>query len=291
MKSNPTRRHVLQGAAGVAAIGLLGCPVDEELPPGVPEIDADLWQTIAAHVRVDANGTIGGRVNLFNSSDSPQRVVIQVFAMDGTLALHEEVFTALPAGESAHVEVAELLARNDVRAPFEGSLWVGTTPQFGTVFMGLQGIVFDWYGPSHQASVHGMRDFGNSNQDDTWTDLVLPKVVNTERYVTKLAVVNASGDGVSEALAAHPQVIIRDDDGNELVNTQLAVLPPYASTLFAVTDLPGGEDIDTGTVQIVEPDAGLVAFAFVYDRENEGFASADHFFDRHFVVHSFGFAG
>ena len=290
MKSRPTRRAVLQGAAGVAAIGLLGCP-PSPVVDGEPEISADLWQTIAAHVRVNASGTIGARVNLFNPSDSPQRVVIQVFTMDGTLVAHEELFAALPAGDSAHIEVAELLERNDVPVPFEGSLWVGTTPLFGTVFLGLQGIVFDWYGPSHQASVHGMRDFGNSNQDSTWTDLVLPKVVNTERYVTKIAVVNATGDGVSEALVAQPVVIIRDDDGNELVNTALDPLPPYSSTIFAVSDLPGGDAIDVGTVQVVEPEAGLVVIAFVFDRENEGFASADHFFDRHFVVHGLGFSG
>ncbi len=288
--TRPTRRNVLQGAAGVAAVGLLGCPTDP-VQAGDPEMDADLWQTIAAHVRVNASGTIGGRVNLYNPSDSAQRIVLQVFDMAGSLVLHEETFAALPARESAHVEFEELLTRNAVPLPFEGSLWVGTTPLFGAVFMGLQGIVFDWYGPSHQASVHGMRDFGNSNQDDTWTDLVLPKVVNSERYVTKIAIVNATGDGVNEALEARPQVIIRDDSGNELVNTQLDVLGPYSSTVFAVSDLPGGDAITMGTVQILEPQAGLVAVAFVFDRDNEGFASADHFFDRHFVVHGTGFTG
>ncbi len=290
MKPNPTRRTVLHGAAGVAALGLLGCPSDP-LQDGEPEIDADLWQTIAAHVRANASGTIGGRINLWNPSDSPQRVVLQAFALDGALVAHEEAFAALPPGESSHIEVDEFLARNAVVAPFEGSLWVGTTPLFGSVFMGLQGISFDWYGPSHQASVHGMRDFGNSNRDTTWTDLVLPKVVNTERYVTKIAIANATGDGVGEALAARPQVILRDDLGNELVNTTLDPLPPYASTVFAVSELPGGADLTTGTAQILEPEAGLVALAFVFDRDNEGFASADHFFDRHFVVHGTGFSG
>jgi len=90
---------------------------------------------------------------------------------------------------------------------------------------------------------------------------------------------------------ARPRVIVRDDDGDELVNTELDPLQPYASVLFAVSDLPGGADIRTGTVQILEPEAGLVAYAFVTDRENDGFASADHFFDRHFVVHGTGFTG
>ncbi len=290
----PTRRRVLQGAAGVAALALVGCDVEEGPAPidlGDPEIDADLWQTIAAYVRVNAEGTIGGRVNLFNPADVPQRVVLQMFTTDGILVAREVVSDAFPPGESAHIELDELLARNEVPVPFEGSLWVGTTPESGEIFMGLQGIVFDWYGPSHQASVHGMRDFGNSNQDTVWTDLVLPKVVNTDRFVTKIAVLNASADGVSEALMAHPQVIIRDDSGAELVNAELGPLAPYCTTLFAVSDLPGGAAIETGTVQIRDTETGLVAVAFVFDRDNEGFASADHFFDRHFVVHGTGFTG
>ena len=291
----PTRRRVLQGAAGVVAVALVGCDV-EELPPdyvnlGEPEIDADLWQTIAPYVRSNASGTIGARVNLFNPADVPQRIVLQAFTQRGVLVARETASEALPSNESIHVELSEFLARNNVPVPFEGSLWVGTTPESGNVFMGLQGIVFDWYGPSHQASVHGMRDFGNSNQDTTWTDLVLPKVVNTDRYVTKIAIVNGTGDGVAEALEARPRVIIRDDQGVELVNTELDALAPYSSTLFAVSDLPGGSAIQTGTVQITEPAAGLVAYAFIFDRDNEGFASADHFFDRHFVVHGTGFAG
>ena len=289
MKYDPTRREVIQGAAGVAALALAGCDVDY-VEIGEPEIAARLWQTIAAHVRANASGSMGGRINLFNPASVSQRVVLQAFSMDGALLAHEVFTDAFPAGESDHVELADFLARNDVPLPFEGSLWVGTTPRSGNIFMGLQGIVFDWYGPSHQASVHGMRDFGNSNEDSMWTDLVLPKVVSSERYVTNIAIVNATGDGVAEALEARPQVIIRDDDGNELVNTQLEPLAPYASTRFAVADLPGGSAIRTGTVQILEPEAGLVAVAFVVDQENDGFASADHFFDRHFVVHSSGFS-
>ena len=285
---HPSRRELLQGAAGVAALTLVGCEPDfVEL--GEPEISARLWQTAAAHVRANAEGTIGGRINLYNPASVPQRVVLQAFSLAGVLVAHEELSDAFPAGESDHVELDAFLTRNDVPLPFEGSLWVGTTPRSGNVFMGLQGIVFDWYGPSHQASVHGMRDFGNSNEDSTWTDLVLPKVVNTERFVTKIAVLNATGDGVAEALEARPQVIIRDDEGQELVNTELPPLAPYASTLVSVDELPGGQDLQIGTVQIIEPEAGLVAMAFVVDRDNDGFASADHFFDRHFVVHSSGF--
>ncbi len=293
MKTNPfgtpTRRQVLQGAAGVAAWTLVGCDVDY-VELGEPELGARLWQTMAAYVRADRDLGVSGRLNLFNPSAVAQRVVLQAFTMDGRLVAHEVVSEQFPAGESSHVELEDFLDRNDVGLPFEGSLWVGTTPRMGNVFMGLQGISFDWYGPSHQASVHGMRDFGNSNQDDFWTDLILPKVVNTERYVTKVAVLNASGDGVAEALEARPQVIIRDDAGGELVNTELDPLPPWCSRLFAVSDLPGGDAIGVGTIQIREPSVGLVAVAFVFDRETGGFASADHFFDRHFVVHGSGFS-
>jgi len=297
-----TRRQVLRGAAGLAAVSAVGCGGSEDsggapdtgrgaADLGAPEITGDLWQTMSAYMRASADGSIGSRINLFNVADVAHRVVIQVFTPDGVLVAREVVDEAFAQGRSEHIELSDLLARHDVPLPFEGSVWVGATPASGEVFMGLQGIIFDWYGPSHSASVHGMRDFGNSNADSSWTDLILPKVINTDRYVTRVAVLNASGDGISEALIANPEVIIRDDRGAEIVSTTLPALAPYCSTIFAVTDLPGGEAITTGTLQVREPAAGLVVYAFVFDKENEGFTAADHLFDRHFVVHGVGFTG
>ena len=157
--------------------------------------------------------------------------------------------------------------------------------------MGLQGIVYDWYGPAHMASIHGMRDFGNSNHDTMWTDLILPKLVNTERYVSRIAIHNASGDGVSEALLATPEIIVRDADGTEIVRKTLDVMNPYCTVMLDIRDLIGDAAVDVGTLQIRDPEAGLVAMSFTYDTVNDGITSADHFFDRHFVVDSTGFTG
>ncbi len=315
-EEDPTRRRVLTTAAGLATLAAIGCkgstdpdsgddtskpgdsgptdsgPTDSGLPDlGRPEIGADLWQTQCAYGRASADRTIGTRIQLYNPAEATQRVLIQVFSLDGVLVVREEVSDAMGAGRSDHIDFADLLERSGVALPFEGSIWVGTTPASGISFMGLQGIIFDWYGPAHLASVHGMRDFGNSNHDTMWSDLVLPKVVNTERFVTRIAVLNATGDGVAEALNATPQVIIRDDDGVELVNTTLDELAPYCATIFAVDELEGGESVETGSIQIREAEAGLVVMAFLHDRDNDGFAAADHFFDRHFVTTAFGFTG
>ena len=304
----PSRRHLLTGSASLAALSAVGCkspdspPVTDSagdsttidtgpLPDlGEPEVGSELWQTMAAYVRASADGEIGGRVNLFNPAAVPHRVVVQVFTLYGQLVAREEI-SALGAELSDHVELHDLLERNDVPLPFEGHLWVGATPESGRSFMGLQGIIFDWYGPAHIASVHGMRDFGNSNSDSSWSDLILPKVISTERYVSRVAIVNATADGVSEGLNARPQVIIRDDEGEELVNLELDELPPYCATIFTVDELPGGDALSIGSIQILEPEAGLVAMAFLVDRDNDGFVSADHFFDRHFVTHLAGFVG
>lgn len=302
-----SRRHVLVGSASLAALTAAGCKGTQtdssstvDSLPGIdtgplpdvgdPEISSQLWQTMAAYVRVSADGSLGTRVSLFNPAPVPQRVVLQLFTLYGQLVLREEV-DSLAAEHSDHIELQELLNRNDVPLPFEGHLWVGTTPESGNSFMGLQGIIFDWYGPAHVASVHGMRDFGNSNLDSTWSDLILPKVVSTERYVTRVAVVNATADGVAEALYANPEVIIRNDDGDELVRTVLEEIAPYCATVFDVDKLPGGEALSIGSIQIKEAEAGLVAMAFLVDRDNDGFVSADHFFDRHFVTHLAGFVG
>ncbi len=293
-----TRRDFLLGASSLTAMSTFGCKGSGELDvdtddssgtaTGETEISAKLWQTMSPLMRAADDGSYGSRINIYNSSDGRQRILIQVFAPSGLLVASEEI-PEMPENTSEHIEFADLLARHDVHMPFEGAVWVGARPLDGEIFLGLQGIVFDWYGPSHMASVHGMRDFGNSNADSMWTDLVLPKVVNTDRYVTWLALVNASGDGVSEAYDANPELIIRDDDGNSIVQMTLDVLPPYTSKVVAVDELPGGDQIGIGSLQIREPAAGLVVYAFLVDRDNGGFVSADHLFDRHFVVHGIGF--
>jgi hypothetical protein len=257
---------------------------------GDPEIGADLWQTMAAYVRASADGRIGTRINLFNPATVPQRVVLQVFLPTGELVARQ-IWDAFAPGHSWHIELGEFLPEHGVPLPFAGSLWVGATPESGLVFMGLQGITFDWYGPADLASVHGMRDFGNSNHDGMWSDLILPKVIVGARFVTKIGLLNASADGVSEALVARPEIVLRDDAGTEVVRTTLAELPPYCSRLIDVRDVLGGADLAQGSVQILEPAAGLVAVGFVVDTENDGFTNADHFFDRHFVVDSTGFIG
>lgn len=298
-----SRRDVLVGAAGLGALGMVGCVgvgdkggdggTDggsfEDL--GSPELAGDLWQTMSAYVRASADGRIGTRFNLFNPADVPQRVVIQIFTADGTLVVKDVAWEEFPPGEARHIELGEYLETKGVPLPFEGSAWIGTTPASGRIFMGLQGIGFDWYGPAHLASVHGMRDFGNSNYDTTWTDLILPKIVNGPRFATRLALLNVSGDGISEALVAHPEVVIRADDGTEVARSTLDPLPPYCSKLVDASDLLGGATLDRGTIQILEANAGLVVFALVFDNENDGIVTADHFFDRHFVTTGTGFGG
>jgi len=64
----------------------------------------------------------------------------------------------------------------------------------------------------------------------------------------------------------------------------------YTTRLIDLRDLVGGS-FERATVQIVEPDAGLVAVGFVFDGDNDGIVTADHFFDRHFVIDSTGFTG
>jgi len=246
---------------------------------------------MGAYVRATSDGSHGTRLHLHNPSQVTQRVVIQVFDVGGEVVASEELFTAFEPGKSKHIELDDFLDSHGVTLPFEGHAWVGTTPASGKLFMGLQGIVFDWYGPAHLASYHGMRDFGNPNGDLVWSDLILPRVTNTSRYVTRVVIFNTTGDGVAEALVATPRVTIRGDDGQVLVDTTLPELAPYALAIFDVSDLEGGDAVTTGSAQIREDSAGLVAGAFLVDRENDGFVSADHFFDRHFVVHERGFIG
>lgn len=298
-----TRRELLAGGMGASAIAILGCGGSKNTPPdaggavwvdpGQPEMASDLWQTMAAYVRATPGG-LGTRINLYNPATVSQRVVIQVFTLDGSLVVKDELFAALAGGRSHHIELGEYLLSKGVELPFEGSVWIGTTPDNGgPVFMGLQGIGFDWYGAGYIASVHGMRDFGNSGADfavDTmWSDLILPKVTVGERFVTNIAILNASGDGISEALNATPEIIIRDDAGGVLVSKVLDALPPYASTLVDLGTLLAGSMLETGTIQIREESVGLVAVGFIIDNDNGGIVNADHLFDRHFVTHFSGF--
>ncbi len=283
----PSRRDVLVGAAGVALAGCRDEEVRQRQSPldlGEPEMTSSLRQVMVPWVRASADGLMGGRLCLYNPAEVDQRVLVQGFTPAGVLVLHEELSGLLPAGRMEHLDLVELLERNDVPLPFDGSLWIGTTPSTGTHVMGLQGVSFEWHGPSHLAAVHALRDFGNSNHDDLWTELVLPGFVSTERYVTVVAVLNGSGDGLSEGLVARPEVVLRDDDGIEQVRTSLAELSPYASTHFAVDELPGAATLSSGSLQITESTVGLVAFAFLMDRENGGICCVDHLVDRHFSV-------
>lgn len=256
---------------------------------GDPELSSNLWQTMCPYVRAGADGVIGTRANIYNPSDVRQRVLIQVFDASGVIVAVAD--DSLAAGRSWHIELDEFLVEHRVALPFEGSFWVGTTPQSGRSFLGLQGTVFDWYDRTHLASVHGMRDFGNSNRDTVWSDLILPKVVAGPRFATRVAILNGSPDGLSEALTARPEVTIRRDDGSIVTKTSIDPLGPHASVLLDVRDLIGGAQLTQGTIQITEPEAGLIANGFVFDGNNDGIVTADHFFDRHFVTHTTGFTG
>jgi len=303
---HPSRRDVLAAGAGLGALTVVGCgdsggsddrdgggpSVDGDVPDlGPIEVSAALWQTMSAYVRASADGAIGTRFNLYNPASVPQRVVIQILTKNGQLVARDISMEALAPERSTHIDLGEFLTQHQVPLPFEGSAWIGTTPESGQVFMGLQGITFDWYGPAHLATVHGMRDFGNSNHDGMWSDLILPKVTAGPRFVSKVAVLNGSGDGVSEALIARPELIIRDDAGVELVRTTLDDIQPYCLTLVDIAEVLDGATLTAGSIQIREPFAGVIATGFVCDTDNDGFASADHFFDRHFVVDSTGFTG
>ena len=299
-----TRRQILAGGAGIGALAAVGCGSgnsgddDDDGNPdagvgdlGPPEISNNLWQTMTAYARAGADGAIGTRINLFNSVGVTQRVVIQAFRQTGELVVKDYSWEEFPAGKSHHIELGPYLTEHGVPLPFEGTVWVGATPDDSTPksrnsFMGLQGITFDWYGPArHQiASVHGMRDFGNSNHDATWSDLILPKIVSGPRYVSKVALLNASGDGVAEPLIARPEVVIRNDDGDELRRYEVGAMPPFNSRLLDVRELLDGDDLATGTIEIIDPAVGMIAFGFVFDTETDGIENADHFFDRHFVI-------
>lgn len=279
-----TRRQAIVGSASLGALAWVGCKGGSAGPDlSSPEVSAELWQTMG-YVRVSADASHGTRVNLYNPAAVDHRVVVQVFRPSGELVIKDYSWERFGPGRSWHIEVAEFLDAHGIALPFEGSMWIGATPAADDVFMGLQGISFDWYGPGHLASVHGMRDFGDSNHDTTWTDLILPKAVIGPRYVSKVAILNASADGVSEALTARPEFVVRDDAGAEVARTALPDLLPYNTTLIDLRDVVQDPNFTLGTMQIIEQNAGLVAYGFVVDTDNDGFVNADHFFDRHFVV-------
>jgi hypothetical protein len=295
-----SRRQVLAAGASAGALLALGCGAGPTSGPGSgplagsdaqpdlgpPEISAQVWQTMGAFVRASADGATGTRVHLYNPANVASRVDLQVFSPSGQVVLKAVRWAELGPGQGRRVDLRVLLAEARVALPFAGSFWVGTQPESGEIFMGLQGIGFTWYGPAHQASAHGMRDFGNSNHDPMWTDLVLPRIRVGARYATRVSILNGSGDGVSEALTAHPHLVLRDDEG-ALLAEQTLELAPYASTLIDLGDLVPTDT--TGTLQITEPEAGLVALGLLWDRETDGIVSADHLFDRHFVANGAGF--
>ena len=128
-----------------------------------------------------------------------------------------------------------------------------------------------------------MRDFGNSNHDLVWTDLVLPRVVNGERFETWVAISNATGFGTDLPAAATPEIIVAKDDGAELGKVTLDPIAPYGCRLITLSEIIGDTKLDGGTIRVIEPGLGLVAYAFVLDKVHGGFTNADHFFDRHFV--------
>jgi len=131
----------------------------------------------------------------------------------------------------------------------------------------------------------------HTNHDTMWTDLILPKVTVGPRYVSKVALLNASADGVSEALIAHPRVIVRTDDGATVVDTVIDDLPPYCTRLIDIGALVDGATLEAGSLQIREAECGLVGYGFIVDTETDNFVNADHLFDRHFVVDGTGFTG
>jgi len=252
---------------------------------GEPEISSSLWQMMTPLARASADGSYGTRLNLHNPATVPQRIVIQAFLPNGQLVMRYTLAEAFQAGTSQHIELHELLPQQGVPLPFEGNVWIGATPQGGNLaFMGLQAITVDWWGPAHMASVHTMRDFGNSNHDAIWSDLILPRVHSGPRYSTKVAVLNASGDGRSAAYLAQPELTIRDDAGGILYQAPVGDIPPFSSRVLDVRTLLDGADLESGSMQVTEPVAGLVVYGFVFDHETGSIANADHFFDRHFVV-------
>ena len=263
-----------------------GAP-DEGPPPGPapdPDIDPEFWHNGAPWVRATASGEIGTRFNLFNPADVPMAVNLHLFDPAGAVVAQEHGWRSLQPSMSVHVTLAQILSEAGRGGDFEGCVWFGSKPESGPTYLGLQGCCIDYYGPGgHTASVHAMRDFGNSNHDLVWTDLVLPRVVNGERFETWVAISNASGFGGDLPKQAVPEIIIGSDDGAELGKLTLDPIPAYGCRLVELSEIVGDTELESGTIRVVEPELGLVAYAFVLDKVHGGFTNADHFFDRHFV--------
>jgi len=257
----------------------------ETPPPPEPDLRAPaLWHTCVAYVRHDATAGVGTRFNLFNPASVPMTLDLHLFTPDGVVAVQKHEWKVLAPEAGAHPTLADLLAEAGIEGSFEGCLWIGSKPESGPTYMGLQGFSADWYGPgNHMSSVHGMRDFGNSNHDMMWSDLVLPRVVSTDRFESMIAVANGSGVGGDLPTDAKPTLMVSSDAGEELGKIDVGAIPPYGCRLVPVSQIIGSGDLIEGTIRLQEPEVGLVALAFVKDKKYGGFANADHFFDRNFV--------
>lgn len=257
---------------------------EEPDPPEAPNLRPELWHTCAAWVRHDSELGVGSRFNLFNPADVPMNIDLHLFHPDGTVAFQKHDWRVLAASASVHPTLGELLVEAGIEGSFEGSLWMGSKPESGPTFLGLQGFGVDWFGPSnHCASVHAMRDFGNSNHDKMWTDMVLPRVVRGDRFETWIAVANGSGVSGDLERTAKPEIIVNDDQGGLLGKLTLEPIGVYGTRLVKLGEIVGDKTFESATIQVREPEVGLVALAFVVDTKYGGYTNADHFFDRHFV--------
>ncbi len=256
----------------------------EPREPVDPQLRPEMWHTCAAWARHDEAAGVGTRINLFNPADVPMVLDLHLFQPDGSVAIQEHAWRTLAPAASAHPTVGELLAQAGLKGPFAGTLWIGSKPESGPTYLGLQGFSADWYGPSHHAaSVHGMRDFGNSNHDAMWTDLVLPRIVSGERFETVVAIANAAGTGADLPREAQPQITIVADGGEVLGELAADPIPAFGARLLRASAVLGNTPVENGAIRVQEPEVGLVVIAFVEDKKYGGFVNADHFFDRNFV--------
>ncbi len=267
-------------------------PEDEETPPDEPEPPAlagptmrpEMWYTCAAWVRSDPSRGVGTRFHLFNPAEVPMALDLHVMNPEGGAVVDAIDWHTLAPGASIHPSLAEILAEADVATPFEGSLWLGAKPESGPTYLGLQAFGIDWSGPSHHlAAVHAMRDFGNSNHDMIWTDMLLPRVVSGPRFETHVALANASGVNGDLTRVARPRIMVLSDDGELLGDKVIEGLPAYGSVLVPISEVIGGAAITSGGLRVQEAEVGLVSVAFIVDKEHGGFVNADHLFDRNFV--------
>ncbi len=312
-----SRRQLLKAGAATMALGCTGggdgdvaatpdtapdtspppdegsLPESPEVPPediAAPEpisptlLAPEYWHTCVAYVRHDAASGVGTRFNFFNPAAVPMTLNFHLLHQDGTVAIEQHGWRTLAPSASTHPTLGSLLADAGIEGAFEGHLWIGAKPESGPTFMGLQGFSSDWLGPgAHVASVHAMRDFGNSNHDLIWTDMVLPRVVSGERFETVVGIANASGVGGDLPTDARPTLVVGSDEGEELGRLDLDAIPAFGSRRVAISEIVGDLVVPNGTIRLSEPEVRLVAVAFVHDKVHGGFTNADHFFDRNFV--------